>query len=165
MVVAMSLRDHGSCARVQAREIVEQLGMPLELDTDGIWCALPGSFPENLEFATNEPGKRGKLVVSYPGAMLNVMVRDNFTNPQYHTLKDATTLEYDISSVNSIFFEVRFAQKGLQALALVRPAMPVLAESSVIMTCPHLLTRPGCTAYVCVYVRVCGGSLGQSATA
>jgi len=23
--------------------------MPLELDTDGIWCALPGSFPENFK--------------------------------------------------------------------------------------------------------------------
>ena len=32
----------------QARELVEQLGRPLELDTDGIWCILPGSFPEVL---------------------------------------------------------------------------------------------------------------------
>ena len=33
-----------------ARVLVEQIGKPLELDTDGIWCALPGSFPENFTF-------------------------------------------------------------------------------------------------------------------
>lgn len=36
--------------------LVEQLGRPLELDTDGIWCALPGSFPENFKFK-NKNGK------------------------------------------------------------------------------------------------------------
>jgi DNA polymerase elongation subunit (family B) len=35
-----------------ARVLVEQIGKPLELDTDGIWCALPGSFPENFVFKT-----------------------------------------------------------------------------------------------------------------
>lgn len=33
----------------QASKLVEQLGLPLELDTDGIWCALPSSFPENFK--------------------------------------------------------------------------------------------------------------------
>jgi DNA polymerase epsilon subunit 1 len=28
---------------------VEQIGVPLELDTDGIWCCLPSSFPENFK--------------------------------------------------------------------------------------------------------------------
>ena len=32
----------------RARALVEQLGKPLELDTDGIWCALPATFPENF---------------------------------------------------------------------------------------------------------------------
>lgn len=35
-----------------ARLLVEKIGRPLELDTDGIWCALPGSFPENFTFKT-----------------------------------------------------------------------------------------------------------------
>lgn len=35
-----------------ARLLVERIGKPLELDTDGIWCALPGSFPENFTFKT-----------------------------------------------------------------------------------------------------------------
>ena len=33
----------------RAARLVEQLGVPLELDTDGIWCALPSSFPENFK--------------------------------------------------------------------------------------------------------------------
>ncbi len=33
----------------RANELIGQLGKPLELDTDGIWCALPGSFPEDFK--------------------------------------------------------------------------------------------------------------------
>ncbi len=33
----------------RANELIGQLGKPLELDTDGIWCALPGSFPEEFK--------------------------------------------------------------------------------------------------------------------
>ncbi len=43
--------------RQSANELVKQLGRPLELDTDGIWCALPASFPENFKFKT----KSGKV--------------------------------------------------------------------------------------------------------
>jgi len=47
---------------------------PLELDTDGIWCVLPATFPENYVFKTTN-AKRLKVTVSYPGAMLNMMVK------------------------------------------------------------------------------------------
>jgi DNA polymerase epsilon subunit 1 len=40
---------------------VEQLGKPLELDTDGIWCCLPGSFPENFTFKNAATGKSFKI--------------------------------------------------------------------------------------------------------
>ena len=30
----------------EARELVDDIGRPLELDTDGIWCMLPASFPD-----------------------------------------------------------------------------------------------------------------------
>jgi hypothetical protein len=40
----------------RACQLVEQLGRPLELDTDGIWCTLPASFPENFKFK-NKNGK------------------------------------------------------------------------------------------------------------
>lgn len=38
----------------EARELVEKIGRPLELDTDGIWCLLPASFPENVTFTTKK---------------------------------------------------------------------------------------------------------------
>ncbi|XP_014238604.1 DNA polymerase epsilon catalytic subunit A [Trichogramma pretiosum] len=90
---------------MKAREIVEQVGRPLELDTDGIWCILPGSFPDNFIVKTTNP-KKSKLVVSYPNAMLNFMVKDQFTNDQYHELVDPANRGYKIRSENSIFFEV-----------------------------------------------------------
>ena len=47
---------------------------PLELDTDGIWCVLPATFPENYVIKSTHP-KKSKVTISYPGAMLNVMVK------------------------------------------------------------------------------------------
>lgn len=88
-----------------ARELVEQIGRPLELDTDGIWCVLPSSFPENFVIKTNNP-KKPKVTISYPGSVLNIMVQDNNTNDQYHELVDPETLKYEVRKENSIFFEV-----------------------------------------------------------
>lgn len=86
-----------------ARQLVERLGRPLELDTDGIWCMLPASFPENFAFKL----KNGKKVnISYPCVMLNHLVHDKFTNHQYQTLVDDKTHKYETHSDNSIFFEV-----------------------------------------------------------
>ncbi|KAF9479818.1 DUF1744-domain-containing protein [Pholiota conissans] len=85
-----------------ARALVEQLGRPLELDTDGIWCMLPGVFPENFKFKL----ANGKSIgFSYPCTMLNHLVYDKFTNHQYHDL-DPETGEYKVHSENSIFFEL-----------------------------------------------------------
>uniref|UniRef100_A0A1I7SFS8 DNA polymerase epsilon catalytic subunit n=1 Tax=Bursaphelenchus xylophilus TaxID=6326 RepID=A0A1I7SFS8_BURXY len=85
----------------EARKLIERIGRPLELDTDGIWCLIPSSFPENFSFKTKS-GK--KLTVSYPGAMLNALVQQKFTNDQYHVLQPDGSFE--IKSENSIFFEV-----------------------------------------------------------
>lgn len=63
------------------------------------------------------------MTVSYPGAMLNIMVqvgelyfvkinlllnhfKDHFTNHQYQKLVNPQRLEYEQTSENSIFFEV-----------------------------------------------------------
>ncbi|XP_076438241.1 DNA polymerase epsilon catalytic subunit A-like [Babylonia areolata] len=89
----------------RAREIVEQIGRPLELDTDGIWCVLPATFPENYVVKTTNP-KKAKVTISYPGAMLNMMVKDYFTNDQYQELVGGDSLQYTVRSENSIFFEV-----------------------------------------------------------
>uniref|UniRef100_A0A2I3HYR2 DNA polymerase epsilon catalytic subunit n=1 Tax=Nomascus leucogenys TaxID=61853 RepID=A0A2I3HYR2_NOMLE len=89
----------------QARELIEQIGRPLELDTDGIWCVLPNSFPENFVFKTTNV-KKPKVTISYPGAMLNIMVKEGFTNDQYQELAEPSSLTYVTRSENSIFFEV-----------------------------------------------------------
>jgi DNA polymerase epsilon subunit 1 len=87
-----------------AYSLVDKLGKPLELDTDGIWCCLPGSFPETFKFTTVK-GKDHKM--SYPGVMLNVLIAQNFTNDQYQTLRDPPEAKrYATSSEMSIEFEV-----------------------------------------------------------
>ncbi|KAJ2921503.1 hypothetical protein H1R20_g15588, partial [Candolleomyces eurysporus] len=92
-----------------ARALVEQIGRPLELDTDGIWCMLPGVFPENFKFKL----KNGKtLFFSYPCTMLNHLVHAQFTNHQYHDLNPDTG-EYEIHSENSIFFELDGPYKAM----------------------------------------------------
>ena len=78
-----------------ARALVEQVGRPLELDTDGIWCMLPA---ENFKFKLDN-GK--SIVFSYPCTMLNHLVYDKSTNHQYHGL-DPETGEYVIHSENSM---------------------------------------------------------------
>ena len=55
--------------------------------------------------------RKQKVTISYPGAMLNVMVYKHFTNDQYHDLEDPKTLSYSIKSENSIFFEVPFSDQ------------------------------------------------------
>ncbi|XP_069475427.1 DNA polymerase epsilon catalytic subunit A isoform X1 [Ambystoma mexicanum] len=89
----------------QARELIEQIGRPLELDTDGIWCVLPNSFPENFVIKSSN-AKKPKVTISYPGAMLNILVKEGFTNDQYQELVDPASLTYVTRSENSIFFEV-----------------------------------------------------------
>ena len=86
-----------------ARELVERIGRPLELDTDGIWCMLPATFPENSIFTLTN-GK--KLPISYPCVMLNHLVHGKFTNHQYQELVDPETFKYATHSDNSIFFDV-----------------------------------------------------------
>ena len=93
-----------------ARALVERLGRPLELDTDGIWCILPKSFPENFFFKL-ENGK--KLYMSYPCSMLNYKVHQKFTNHQYQELIDPTTHKYKTHNENSIFFEVDGPYKAM----------------------------------------------------
>ncbi|KAJ3528968.1 hypothetical protein NM688_g7921 [Phlebia brevispora] len=92
-----------------ARALVEQVGRPLELDTDGIWCMLPGVFPENFKFKLTN----GKAIgFSYPCTMLNHLVHARFTNHQYHDF-DSETEDYKIHSENSIFFELDGPYKAM----------------------------------------------------
>ncbi|KAJ8605055.1 hypothetical protein MRB53_041528 [Persea americana] len=93
-----------------ARQLVERLGRPLELDTDGIWCILPATFPENFTFKLKN-GK--KMTISYPCVMLNHLVHGKFTNHQYQELVDPATFKYETHSDNTIFFEVDGPYKAM----------------------------------------------------
>ena len=93
-----------------ARQLVERIGRPLELDTDGIWCILPASFPENFAFKLKN---RKKLSISYPCVMLNHLVHERFTNHQYQTLVDPKSFRYATHSDNTIFFEVDGPYKAM----------------------------------------------------
>lgn len=93
----------GSSIIQLARQLVERVGRPLELDTDGIWCMLPWDFPQGYAFKLAN-GKSHAF--DYPCVMLNHLVHDKFTNDQYHTLTDPTKQTYAQSSENSIFFEI-----------------------------------------------------------
>jgi DNA polymerase epsilon subunit 1 len=73
----------GAAIITKAREIIEQVGRPLELDTDGIWCVLPESFPENYVIKSTHP-KKPKVEISYANAVLNSMVKVGV--PLYFTL-------------------------------------------------------------------------------
>ena len=85
-----------------ARRLVERIGQPLELDTDGIWCVLPRSFPENFQFTTTSGRKH---TVSYPCIMLNHVVNRDFTNHQYQvSLPALFPLTPMVDYVTSLFF-------------------------------------------------------------
>ena len=93
-----------------AREMVQRFGRPLEIDTDGIWCILPSSFPEEYNFKlTNGKTYNG----SFPCSMLNYLVHERFTNHQYQTLVDTEKFKYEIKADNSIFFEVDGPYKAM----------------------------------------------------
>lgn len=66
----------GAAIITKAREIIEKIGRPLELDTDGIWCVLPSTFPENYAVQTTN-AKKPKFTISFPNAVLNSMVKVN----------------------------------------------------------------------------------------
>lgn len=86
-----------------ARALVQQIGVPLELDTDGIWCCLPNTFPENYTIKTTNAAKP-KIGLSYPCVVLNKMVHDRYSNHQYQNLVSPGV--YETRSECSIYFEV-----------------------------------------------------------
>jgi DNA polymerase epsilon subunit 1 len=103
MEMAGIVTKTGADIITQARVLVEQIGRPLELDTDGIWCILPGSFPDSYSFSLLDGSN---LKVEYPCLMLNANVHDKFSNHQYQTLVDPDRGMYETRNECSIFFEV-----------------------------------------------------------
>ena len=100
MEMAGMVTHMGANIITKSRQLVEQIGKPLELDTDGIWCLLPSGFPENFTITT----KSGqKLFMSYPCSMLNLLIYDEFKNDQYQDLENN---QYHIRTEMSVFFEI-----------------------------------------------------------
>jgi hypothetical protein len=61
----------------RAAELIRRIGTRLELDTDGIWCALPASFPENFKvrpFLLPCPPARYLCMHGNDGFLTNLLV-------------------------------------------------------------------------------------------
>lgn len=54
MEMAGIVTHTGSAIIKRTRETVELIGRPLELDTDGIWAAIPSSWPDNFALKTKD---------------------------------------------------------------------------------------------------------------
>jgi DNA polymerase epsilon subunit 1 len=48
MEMAAMVTHMGSSIISNAKDLIDHIGFPLELDTDGIWCMLPEGFPEGF---------------------------------------------------------------------------------------------------------------------
>ena len=101
MEMAAMVTYLGSHLITDAREFVEKLGKPLELDTDGIWCCLPKGFPEFYKLKL----KNGKKInFAFPQAMLNKRTYDKYSNPVYNE-KDEND-NWIVRGEMSVFFEI-----------------------------------------------------------
>lgn len=85
-----------------AREVMERIGIPLELDTDGIWGILPSSFPPTISI--------GGRSISMLASILNYFVCRKYTNYEYQVLRDG---QYEMVPQNTIFFEVDGPYKSM----------------------------------------------------
>jgi len=103
MEMAAIVTHTGGSIIKDARVLIDQVGIPLELDTDGVWCLLPKGFPETFEFKL----KNGNtLPFEYICSMCNVLIYDKYANPQYQTLVDPVRKTYETRNEMSIFFEI-----------------------------------------------------------
>jgi len=101
-MAAIVTHTGGSIIR-DARMLIDQFGIPLELDTDGVWCLLPKGFPEVFDFKL----KNGKKVpFEYICSMCNIAIYNRYSNPQYQTLVDPVRKTYETRNEMSIFFEI-----------------------------------------------------------
>ncbi len=80
MEMAAMVTHTGGNIIKDSRELYDQIGMPLELDTDGIWTLLPKGFPESFNFKLLN-GKTVKF--DFPCTMSNELIYYKYGNPQY----------------------------------------------------------------------------------
>ena len=102
MEMAAMVTNTGAKIIQESRELMDKIGKPLELDTDGIWTLLPKGFPENFNLKT----KNGKtLNFSFPCSLINWLIYDKYKNPQYQTIEKNES-DYKTRTEMSIFFEI-----------------------------------------------------------
>ncbi|UKK02958.2 DNA polymerase epsilon catalytic subunit [Theileria orientalis] len=87
-----------------ARRLIDKIGIPIELDTDGIWCMLPDVFPAVLDLKYVSEGKTKTVELEYMTTVLNMLIANEWTNDQYLDLED--TGKYRTIKRNEIFFEL-----------------------------------------------------------
>jgi DNA polymerase epsilon subunit 1 len=102
MEIAAMVTHTGGCIITESRQLFDLIGMPLELDTDGIWTLLPKGFPESYAFELTN-GK--KITFDFPCTMCNNLIYEKYGNDQYQT-KRPGSLQYDIRNEMSVFFEI-----------------------------------------------------------
>jgi len=106
MEMAAMVTHTGGSIITDSRTLFDQIGMPLELDTDGIWTLLPKGFPESFSLKL----KGGKKVnLEFPCTMCNNLIYKKYGNDQYQTLvKDPETgrMNYETREEMSVFFEI-----------------------------------------------------------
>lgn len=107
MEMAAIVTHTGSEIIKRSRQLIERIGKPLELDTDGIWCCVPNSFPDCYDLVLKtKDGKTRKSRFNFLCSTLNARIHSEFSNPQYQTLENPKTLEYSMRTECSIFFEL-----------------------------------------------------------
>ncbi len=80
MEMAAMVTNTGAKIIQESKILMDKIGKPLELDTDGIWTLLPQGFPENFELKT----KLGKtLHFPFVCSLMNYLIYDKFKNYQY----------------------------------------------------------------------------------
>eukprot|EP00915_Cephaloidophora_sp_WS-2016_P002313 GHVH01003096.1.p1 GENE.GHVH01003096.1~~GHVH01003096.1.p1 ORF type:complete len:2649 (-),score=391.16 GHVH01003096.1:322-8268(-) len=106
MDMAAAITHQGASIIDEAYQLCQDIGTPLELDTDGIWTMLPSAFPQRYDLAfTQADGSVTKRSLFFPCSLLNLNVYRNWTNDKYLRLNEDNT-EYVRNDENSIFFEL-----------------------------------------------------------
>ncbi|TBU03206.1 catalytic subunit A of DNA polymerase epsilon [Hamiltosporidium tvaerminnensis] len=97
MEMAAIVCNTGGSIIKEARNFIEGIGIPLELDTDGIWCLIPESFPDT--FLVNKNKK-----ISFLCIVLNYLISQKFTNQQYQEKIITNDCNSELTSDNKSSF-------------------------------------------------------------
>ncbi|KAK2950236.1 putative DNA polymerase epsilon catalytic subunit A [Blattamonas nauphoetae] len=109
--------------------LLDKLGSPLEIDTDGIWSCLPSTFPNTFQIKTKS-GKKAEI--PFLAVMLNADVTANFSNDQYQDIDSETGgfANVGLSSLNRQSGIFQSMWKILQ-IAPSTPPIPALRIQNV----------------------------------